>query len=81
MEMTVQELINEAGNISFKNRSDLQDINSCYFCRSYVKKEDIEEFTDSNQTAICPVCGIDSIIPFEVDKETLKLMKHEWFEK
>jgi hypothetical protein len=63
--------VSYASKLSSNNKTKLKDINSCYFCINHIKKEDIVEFTDRGSTALCPFCGIDSIIPDKVDIETL----------
>jgi hypothetical protein len=35
----------------------------CFYCLSIFKPSDIKEWVDEEQTAICPKCGIDSILP------------------
>ncbi len=39
----------------------------CFCCVSFFKKDDIKETTDAGKTALCPACGIDSVL--FVDKE------------
>lgn len=40
---------------------------TCLYCgRSFDYKE-INLYTDDNQTAICPFCHIDSVVPTKVD--------------
>lgn len=66
--MNIQDFIKHATN----NRSKIfQDEKvSCYYCCKTFLGKYIEEYTADN-CAICP-CGIDSIIPFEVDEKTLE---------
>jgi hypothetical protein len=62
----------------------------CFHCLAVFPKEEIQEWTDwseedQNQighTAICPKCGIDSIIgdsSAELTEDTLLNMKEYWF--
>lgn len=49
----------------------------CYYCLKVYKPSDIEEWCDRGQTAICPHCNIDGVVPFnwenhEEELETLK---------
>jgi NAD-dependent SIR2 family protein deacetylase len=69
---------------SFKNKDSIEkSINcSCYYCISSFLKEEIQNWTDQGQTAICPKCGIDSVLgdivlPFE--ETTFKKLKEYWF--
>lgn len=67
-------------NHSFKNRSLIKPDEkvSCYYCRTSYLGKYIVEWADEGMTAICP-CGIDSVVPYEVDKETLELAHDRWF--
>jgi hypothetical protein len=60
----------------------------CFYCLSIFKPAEIVEWTDENdargKTALCPRCGIDSVIGdkagFPIDDELfLKEMYHYWF--
>ncbi len=46
----------------------------CYYCREIylVADKPINEWVDGEQTALCPVCGIDSVIP---EVKSIKLTK------
>ena len=35
---------------------------SCFFCFRSFKSADIKSWIDSNQTALCPRCGVDSVL-------------------
>lgn len=65
---------------SFKNRSLIKPDEkvSCYYCRTSYLGKYIVEWTDDGMTAICP-CGIDSVVPYEVDEETLTKAHDRWF--
>ncbi|MDF1661697.1 MAG: hypothetical protein P1V97_07985 [Planctomycetota bacterium] len=71
--------------VSIRNRADLESSQSCgcYFCLSVYSPQLIQRWIDSNQTALCPHCGIDSVISgdsfrslecFKVYLETLKTL-------
>lgn len=34
----------------------------CFFCFRTFRCADIKAWTDGNQTALCPACGVDSVI-------------------
>jgi hypothetical protein len=34
----------------------------CFFCFRTFPRTDIHAWTDANQTALCPRCGVDSVI-------------------
>ena len=68
--------------LSFKNRSKIDpDKNvSCYYCgKVYLGKEIKEWADDGEDTAICPYCWIDSVVPFEVDRKTLNEATRYYF--
>ena len=57
---------------------------ACFCCLNVFKPSEIIEWTDNNQTAICPICGVDSVIGDQsgypvTDTEYLKYMKEYWF--
>jgi hypothetical protein len=55
----------------------------CFHCMKTFSPTDIVEWTDRKQTAICPKCGIDSVIGdasgFPVTGEFLQEMCDYWF--
>src|SRR2546428_11086793 len=55
----------------------------CFYCLATFAATEIEEWTDEDETAICPRCGIDSVIGsesgFPITSEFLKRMKRHWF--
>ena len=64
--MTDREL-KEAHDHSFKNKEEIMASKGivCYFCKMEAIPDDIDEWVkeqDGKETAVCPSCGIDSII-------------------
>ena len=65
----------------------------CFYCISIFEPNDIADWieegldkqniTDDGQTALCPKCGIDSVIGsasgYPITGEFLELMKNYWF--
>lgn len=39
----------------------------CLFCLQMINYSDIEEWVDKGQTAVCPLCHIDSVLGFSGD--------------
>lgn len=72
--MDIKEFIKFATNNRHKIFQDEKV--SCYYCCETFLGKYIEEYT-ADSCAICP-CGVDSIIPFEVDENTLK-EAHEYY--
>jgi hypothetical protein len=62
---------------AMKNRKELTDRCSCYHCLAEFDVEEIKEWTDQGETAICPHCNIDSVLPIS-DAELLKNIQTYW---
>jgi hypothetical protein len=71
----------EAGDASFKNKKSLKEntVASCFCCCKSFKVESIKEWCDHGETALCPLCGIDSVLPGKVDEEVLKVFCEQSF--
>lgn len=39
------------------------DICGCYHCERTFPPSAIEDWVDDGQTALCPTCGIDAVVP------------------
>lgn len=64
---------------SFKNRTTLGDKCACYYCSSKFQKNEIEEWVDDEQTAICPHCHIDSVITDDLTDNELEELHKKMF--
>jgi len=55
----------------------------CFYCMKTFLSAEIEEWTDNEQTAFCPRCGIDSVIGsksgYLITPEFLEEMNRYWF--
>lgn len=55
----------------------------CFYCRRIYPGREIKIWIDEGKTALCPHCGIDSVIVDsewgEINDETLKEMYEFWF--
>ena len=53
----------------------------CFYCLRTFPPAEIREWIDNGETALCPHCGIDSVLPDSVDlsDEFRKAMHHYWF--
>lgn len=40
----------------------------CFYCRSCMDRSEIVDYCDNGQTAICPKCSIDAIIPDSIEE-------------
>ena len=55
----------------------------CFYCLRIFDPKEIVWEDDSDQTAMCPYCGIDSVLPesatLPMTKAFLKKMREYWF--
>ncbi|MGB8581686.1 MAG: cytoplasmic protein [Candidatus Sulfotelmatobacter sp.] len=67
-------------NRSTLNRSDRC---GCFYCLEVFPPNEIEGWTDDGDTALCPKCGIDSVIGsvsgYPIRREFLSKMHDHWF--
>lgn len=78
-----------AHEYSINHRSEVlaSDVCGCFYCKATFPTSQITEWTDDvngeGQTALCPRCGIDSVIGeragFELSADFLALMNRYWF--
>lgn len=74
-----------AHNFCENNRKMLEKSKkcACFFCLEIFSPVEINEWADEEKTALCPYCGIDSVIAemagFPLIKEFLTAMKEYWF--
>lgn len=77
--------IREAHEHSINHRTELlaSDWCGCFYCKAVYSPDEITEWTDDDQTALCAKCGIDSVIGsqsgFPITSEFLAAMKRYWF--
>jgi len=67
------------------NRAELQSSSECgcFYCCAIFSPDDIVEWIDGGQTAICPKCPVDSVLGsasgFPITPEFLEEMHAKWF--
>ena len=67
------------------NREEIQGSTrcGCFFCRASFAPPTVYEFADNGQTALCPYCGIDSVIGdksgYLLSDDFLMAMFKRWF--
>ena len=77
--------ISHASEYSIRNREGLLPgtLAACYHCLHVFPAEEITDFTDAEETALCPYCGIDSVLPqhagYSFERENLEEMRAFWF--
>ena len=70
---------------SINHREELErsTLCGCFDCLHIFPPTEIEEWIDEDDTALCPKCGIDSVIGdasgYEISREFLKKMMDYWF--
>ena len=78
----------EAHKFSINHKRDLEkDVKcGCFYCLEIFDPKEITEWIeDTSGTAICPYCGIDSVIPesidgeYELTQEILQEMNQRFF--
>lgn len=76
---------NQFAMLAMKNRDHLAEGEvGCYYCIEMYDASEIKEWTDNEQTAICPKCGIDAIVAksqHELSKDILEEAHDYWFGK
>jgi hypothetical protein len=81
----VEKQFEMAHRFSSSHRKDLikDSICGCFYCLRIFNPAEITDWCDNENTALCPYCGIDSVIGessgFPITKQFLKEMYTEWF--
>jgi hypothetical protein len=66
----------------YANRAEVERLPmvACFFCVRYFDPSEMTEWMDGGITAMCPRCGIDSVIPADgVSPGILQAMNDHWF--
>ena len=71
--------------IRHRREIEASELCGCFYCLATFKPRQIEEWVDEGEgTALCPECGIDSVIGsasgFPITGEFLKKMYQYWFD-
>ena len=55
----------------------------CFYCKSVFENGEVETYLAEEKTALCPKCGIDSVIPDSIDEKIdeaiISEMHDYWF--
>ena len=82
--MKEQDII-DAHEHSIRHRSSLINDKKCgcFYCKRIFSPQDIKRWIDDEQTALCPYCGIDSVIGesagYPLTVKFLAAMRRKWF--
>lgn len=62
--MTTEFKSSDYSKAAIRNKRTIQQSNmcACYYCQRYFFASLIREYVDRDDTALCPYCGIDSVI-------------------
>ncbi|MFC1639036.1 cytoplasmic protein [Patescibacteria group bacterium] len=86
--MLTQEQIENAGQLAVRNREQLaeSDEAGCYYCRNVFPASEVSNYVieeDGTETAVCPKCGLDSVLAdsagIELSAENLEQLNEYWF--
>lgn len=69
--------------LSFRNRDRIASARQrgCYYCRATFAPQEIKEWVDDAQTALCPRCGIDAVLAGVTDSAVLQSLNDRQFGK
>jgi hypothetical protein len=76
----------DAHGHSIRHRAEVEasDRCGCFYCERIFAREQIEEWTDDGDTALCPHCGIDAALGsasgYEISAAFLSQMHAAWFQ-
>ena len=82
---TKQDVVNAHVHSSNHKETLLKDEKcGCFYCTEIFSPNEIDEWVmDPGGTALCPYCGVDSVIGessgYPITKEFLEAMKNYWF--
>lgn len=70
------EKLKKAHEHSTDHRADIElsDTCGCFYCLNHFDSSEISEWIDGGETALCPRCGIDSVLPGNTG-----YLDDEWF--
>ncbi len=70
---------------SVKHRQQVMssEVCGCFYCCKLFSPDTVTQWTDHEQTALCPLCNIDAVLPGcnfdEITEELLQQMHEFWF--
>lgn len=77
--------IQEACEYAMQNREALAEsmMAACYYCQTAFASSLVSEFADGGETALCPYCGTDAVLPsaagYAFTPATLQALNEFWF--
>jgi hypothetical protein len=72
---------NDANSAAFRNRAAIERALevSCYYCLRTFDPTAIEKWTDEGETACCPHCEVDAVLPGRIERAELRALHAHWF--
>jgi len=71
------------GQAIIVKRSKTARFAGAFYCLEVFPPSEIEDWTDDGDTALCPKCGIDSVLGsisgYPIERQFLKKMHDQWF--
>lgn len=71
---------------ALKNRREIESstLAGCFSCVKTFDPKEVKEYTDQDQTCVCPHCGVDAVVGDlglvgELTEEKLRKAKFYWF--
>lgn len=80
-----ENIVENASKYSLHNRKAIEASGKCgcYYCCSIFEAKLVKDYTDADDTALCPMCGIDSVIAEKtvgnITEEMLEELNQRWF--
>lgn len=77
--------IRHAAKFAMYNKKEVLKsiICGCFHCLAVFDPKEIKEWTDNEETAVCPFCYVDAILPetddIHLDKDMLSKLNAYWF--
>lgn len=81
VKMNIEELIKKH-KCAIENKQELEkaDKCGCFYCNKIYTPKEIVNWTDNQQTAVCPYCGVDSVIA-NPNENDLQMLNKYYFNK
>lgn len=83
---TSEDMLRNAHHYSSHHRNELIASRECgcFDCQRIYLSVEVEEWADNGETAICPYCGTDAVIPnvkgvVKVTHKLLKVLNEKYF--
>ena len=81
-----EEELSAARRVSWRHRAQVEAAPrcGCFYCLAVFAPGEIGKWVDEGDTAVCPRCGIDSVIPeaagISLRPALLQAMRRRWFD-